>query len=139
MVSLFRAKVVMGDRDPAQAMQTVLAINSRKGGQAAAVRCDVAEWDDLVSLFELAKEKYGGVDVVIANATISEKGTFSELGFKDGKPVKPTMKAVDTNVFGSLYSKSMFYSSYCRLPFCQPHIWQCITLARQRIKGNLKR
>ena len=38
------------------------AVNAR---QATSIKCDVAQWDDLVALFELAIAKYGQVDIVV--------------------------------------------------------------------------
>ena len=33
--------------------------------KAAAIKCNVTSWDDQLSLFELAFEKYGAVDIVV--------------------------------------------------------------------------
>ncbi len=46
----------------------------------------------------------GSIDYVFANAGVSEVGNFLE---KDaGEPVKPTLKTIDINLVGTLYSKS---------------------------------
>ena len=33
--------------------------------EAVAIKCNVVNWDDQLSLFELAFEKYGAVDIVV--------------------------------------------------------------------------
>jgi NAD(P)-dependent dehydrogenase (short-subunit alcohol dehydrogenase family) len=75
------------------------------GGDAIAVKCDVTVWEDQVATFEAAIEKYGRLDVVVANAGVMEAGRFvgAPLG-ADGKPVKPNLTTLDINLTGALYS-----------------------------------
>jgi hypothetical protein len=85
---LFSAKVVIGDLDVPGAEAVVSAI-TKDGGcvifdslpdvtisrlrlpllvhlrKAVATKCNVVSWDDQLSLFELAFEKYGAVDIVV--------------------------------------------------------------------------
>ena len=44
---------------------STLAIDAVNARQATSIKCDVAQWDDLVALFELAIAKYGQVDIVV--------------------------------------------------------------------------
>jgi len=55
------AKVIIGDLDIEGAEQVMTTIR-KMGGQGAAQRCDVTNWDDQISLFELAESRYGSVD-----------------------------------------------------------------------------
>jgi NADP-dependent 3-hydroxy acid dehydrogenase YdfG len=49
---------------------------------------------------EVYKET-GSVDVVFANAGVSEVGSFLEKGA--GEPTKPNLKTLDVNITGTLY------------------------------------
>jgi 3-oxoacyl-[acyl-carrier protein] reductase len=55
--------------NPVRAQETVEAIE-KAGGTALAVKADVAEEADVASLFDLAEETFGGVDVVVHTAGI---------------------------------------------------------------------
>lgn len=55
-------------------------------------------------VFEQFYRETGSIDYVFANAGVSEIGTF--LKREDGDPVKPTMKTIDINLIGTLYSES---------------------------------
>lgn len=76
------SKIIIGDLDVAGAEAVVKEIQQAGGSvisfqlidvkllrylyrQAAAQRCDVTKWDEQVSLFELAKSKFGSVDIVV--------------------------------------------------------------------------
>ena len=85
---LFSAKVVIGDLDVPGA-EAVVSTITKDGGcvifdslldvtisrlrlslpvhrrKAVATKCNVVSWDDQLSLFELAFEKYGAVDIVV--------------------------------------------------------------------------
>lgn len=43
------------------------------------------------------------MDVVCANAGVSEIGSFLEAGAEDGEPKKPGLKTLDINLVGTLY------------------------------------
>ncbi|KAF8972996.1 hypothetical protein BDZ97DRAFT_1912597 [Flammula alnicola] len=99
----YGAKVVIGDLDIAGASSVVAEIE-KAGGSAACIKCNVTKFEEQVEMFELAIKKYGSVDIVVPNAGVSEVGTFRELEFKDGKPVKPKMATFEVNLFGVLYT-----------------------------------
>jgi len=40
--------------------------NEHEHSEAVCMKCDVLKWDDQVSLFELAIEKYDAVDIVVS-------------------------------------------------------------------------
>ncbi|KAF8902917.1 hypothetical protein CPB84DRAFT_1775201 [Gymnopilus junonius] len=97
------AKVVIGDLDIASATKVVDEIE-KAGGTAACIKCDVTNFDEQVEMFELAMKKYGSVDIVVPNAGVSEIGSFASPRFKDGRLVKPSMKTMEINLFGVLYT-----------------------------------
>lgn len=65
------AFVTFGDLHP-RGVELAKELNA-DGDKAAFVKCDIREWEDLITLFETARTKSPGnsVDVVIANAGIS--------------------------------------------------------------------
>lgn len=65
-------------------------------------RCDVSQWDDQKAAFDKTFQEFGHIDIVIANAGISEKGNF--LADDQGEPVKPTFTTLDVNLTGMLYT-----------------------------------
>ncbi|EGO00337.1 hypothetical protein SERLA73DRAFT_180884 [Serpula lacrymans var. lacrymans S7.3] len=99
----YGAKIVIGDLDVDGAGATV-AESIKAGGEAVSQRCDVLNWDDQVSLFELAMNTYGAVDVVIPNAGVTEMGIFNRVEFKNGKPIKPKTTTLEVNLLGALYT-----------------------------------
>ncbi|EIM84945.1 NAD-P-binding protein [Stereum hirsutum FP-91666 SS1] len=102
----YGAKIVIGDVDEKAGMGVVENITSA-GGDAVFIRCDVTSWDDQVSMFELALSRYGSVDVVVVNAGILDKLTDSwtgELKGSDGRLQPPSLKVIDVNVYGALYT-----------------------------------
>jgi NAD(P)-dependent dehydrogenase (short-subunit alcohol dehydrogenase family) len=67
-------------------------------------KCDISSWDEQKAVFQDIYEETGSIDYVFANAGVSEIGNFLE---KDaGEPLKPTLKTIDINLTGTLYSES---------------------------------
>lgn len=56
-----------------------------KGGRAVAVAGDVSRPSDVVRLFDVAEEHFGGVDILVANAGLQKDGAFTELSPDDWK------------------------------------------------------
>ncbi|KAL4889859.1 hypothetical protein BDV59DRAFT_195368 [Aspergillus ambiguus] len=79
-----------------------------KSEKAAFVKCDIRDWDDLITLFETAKAKspHNSVDVVIANAGISRSSGDSLWNLDDpnGPPTKPNLNIVRVNMDGTFYT-----------------------------------
>jgi len=63
-LTIFSAKIVIGDRDLVGAQQVVATIK-QTGGSAVCIALDVRNWDDQVDMFELAMKEYGSVDIVV--------------------------------------------------------------------------
>ncbi|KAJ7594455.1 hypothetical protein C8J56DRAFT_821152 [Mycena floridula] len=110
------AKIVIGDTDVSGAQNTALEI-VKDGGEAVSCLCDVTIWDHLVSLYQLALDTYGAVDVVIANAGVTEVGDFGSLQLdKDGKPLKPAnmLTTLNVNLIGLIQTLKLAHH-YLRL------------------------
>ncbi|KIM92015.1 hypothetical protein PILCRDRAFT_108768 [Piloderma croceum F 1598] len=99
----FGAYVVIGDLD-AKGAEEVIAGIVELGGQGACRRCDVTNWDDQVSLFQLAISKFGAVDIVVANAGVTEIGSFNTPHITNGAPTKPSFKTIEINLIGVMYT-----------------------------------
>lgn len=68
------------------------------GENAVYLKSDVTNPDDMTALIKLAKEKFGKVDVLFANAGIMPAGNMSEL------KVDNWMSMIDINIKGVLYA-----------------------------------
>ena len=88
------AKVVLSARREDRLQKLAAEI----GENAAYLKSDVSNPDDMAALVKLAKEKFGRVDVLFANAGIMPAGNMSELN------VKSWMDMIDINVKGVLYA-----------------------------------
>jgi NADP-dependent 3-hydroxy acid dehydrogenase YdfG len=80
-----------------------LALASRSGddlGIAAAVArpCDVRRAEDLEALAAEAAERFGGIDILVANAGVGAYGPFLDL------PPDQLEEMIDINVKGTLYA-----------------------------------
>ena len=80
-----------------------LALASRSGddlGLDAAVArpCDVRRPDDLEALAAEAVERFGGIDILVANAGVGAYGPFLDL------PADQLEEMIDVNVKGTLYA-----------------------------------
>lgn len=84
------------------------ALQNELGEQSRFVKCDITKWDDQVKMFEvaIADSPSKSCDVVIANAGISRSSTDSlwDLDDPDAEPVRPDLKIVDVNIYGTLYT-----------------------------------
>lgn len=64
------AKVVVSSRKPAQCAAVVAEIGAA-GGEAIAVKCDIAEKADLRALTDGAIAQFGGIDILVCNAAVN--------------------------------------------------------------------
>jgi len=80
-----------------------LALASRSGDDlgldgAVARPCDVRRPQDLEALAAEAVERFGGIDILVANAGVGAYGPFLEL------PAEQLEEMIDVNVKGTLYA-----------------------------------
>jgi NAD(P)-dependent dehydrogenase (short-subunit alcohol dehydrogenase family) len=80
-----------------------LGLASRSGDdlgieEAVAAPCDVRRPDDLESLAAATAERFGGLDILVANAGVGAYGPFLDL------PPDQLEEMIDVNVKGTLYA-----------------------------------
>ncbi len=89
------ASVVCAARTKTEIDQTVVEIEEA-GGKASACLVDVTEFDTAVSLFQQAHDTFGGVDIVIINAGVSD----SKQSVEDSDPAEWT-QVIQVNLIGA--------------------------------------
>lgn len=89
------AKVVLGARRESR-LQAIVDDIKRAGGQAAYKTVDVRNADEVAALVQLAKDKFGGLDVIFNNAGIMPSSPISALHTKEWNDM------IDINIKGVL-------------------------------------
>ena len=92
------ANVVCAARTPSQVAETAETIR-RSGGAALARRCDVTDADQVERLYAAARDQFGAVDIVIANAG----GNFSRASVEDSD-IAEWEQTVRVNLIGVYYT-----------------------------------
>ncbi len=77
------ARVVVNYVHNAGKAQEVVEAVEASGGQAVAVQADIGRLEDVRRLFHTAEERFGGVDVVINNASVSVFKPHAEVSEED--------------------------------------------------------
>lgn len=70
-------------------------------------QCDVTSWQEQERVFGEVWDEFGGIDIVVANAGISE-GFSSMYKVEQNHPVEPDTKVLDVNIFGVVYCKPIY-------------------------------
>lgn len=67
-------------------------------------KCDVTSWTDQAKVFAEVYEEHGArLDVVMANAGISEQGGSSSVDLTEETPSEPRLGAINVNLVGVVY------------------------------------
>ncbi|KAF3765623.1 putative short chain dehydrogenase/reductase [Cryphonectria parasitica EP155] len=66
--------------------------------------CDVSSWQSQADNFKEVYTEFGRVDVVCANAGISERGSSALASIEDDEPKEPDLKSLSVNLSGVIYS-----------------------------------
>jgi NAD(P)-dependent dehydrogenase (short-subunit alcohol dehydrogenase family) len=67
-------------------------------------KCDVSNWDNVLSLFQDATTRFGIIHSVISNAGINtHEDLFDETLDANGKLSPPSLKSIEVNLLGQLY------------------------------------
>jgi NADP-dependent 3-hydroxy acid dehydrogenase YdfG len=90
------AKLVLGARR-SDRLESLAARIAEVGSEAAWARTDVSRRDDLTDLVELARERYGKLDVLISNAGIGPISPLDDLRVEEWEAM------IDINLKGVLY------------------------------------
>jgi NADP-dependent 3-hydroxy acid dehydrogenase YdfG len=85
-------RVVLAARDQSRLAETVARLGG--GDRAVGIGCDVTSWDEQQSLVDQCLERFGRLDVVVANA-----GTNARMGLLESTP-EAWRSVVLTNVLG---------------------------------------
>jgi NADP-dependent 3-hydroxy acid dehydrogenase YdfG len=85
-------RLVLGARSEDKLQSLVEEVGGE--GRAIAVRCDVTQWSEQEAMVERARDAYGRIDAVFANAGIGHPA-----GFEAGDP-EDAKQMVLTNVYG---------------------------------------
>lgn len=88
------ARVVVNYHTNAAEGDAVAAAIRDAGSDAVAVRADVGKPDDCVALFDAARARFGGVDIVVANAGIQRDAAFTAMTLAQWREV------LDVNLTG---------------------------------------
>lgn len=102
-------RIALLDIDPAaglRAVSTIRAKHPHTNANVSFVHCDVASWASQAAAFQAVFEAHGGVvDVVVANAGVTEGGGWEEEEDGEG-PREPRVGAVvGVNLVGVVYSE----------------------------------
>ena len=85
-------------------------------------RCDVSSWADQKAAFASVYDKFGRIDVVMANAGISEQGATSLAALGRDTLEEPSLRTLNVNFVGIVYCKSYFaLSCSTSLIFCSSY------------------
>ncbi|GFF24382.1 3-oxoacyl-[acyl-carrier-protein] reductase FabG [Aspergillus udagawae] len=71
----------------------------------AFLQCDVSSWESQAAAFEKVVAEQGHIDIVFANAGITQKGDLL-ANIHEAKPSKPELTTLDVNLVGVIYSTS---------------------------------
>ncbi|KAI1385447.1 NAD(P)-binding protein [Hypoxylon trugodes] len=66
--------------------------------------CNVTSWDGQATAFREVYEQRGAIDVVMANAGISEQGVSSLTLVDEEEPSQPRLRVLDVNLTGVIYT-----------------------------------
>lgn len=94
----------------------VLDVNAEAGNEAVSQvsaehpsativfkKCDVSSWQEQAQVFKEVHEEFGRIDVVMANAGISESGASALASIEVDAPVQPNLKVMDVDLYGVIY------------------------------------
>ena len=88
------ARVVVNFPTNRDAAEAVVAAIRDAGGDAVAVRADIGRPDECAALFDAARERFGGVDILAANAGIQRDAPFAYMTLAQWREV------IDVNLTG---------------------------------------
>jgi len=67
--------------------------------------CDISNWEQSAAVFKSIYQNAGSIDIVCANAGVTEVGKFlTNETEEDGEPKKPDLRTLNVNLIGTLYT-----------------------------------
>ncbi|KAF9886278.1 hypothetical protein FE257_011891 [Aspergillus nanangensis] len=93
------------DVNPMTATETLNSLRSEFSSSAVSFeQCDVSCWESQAVAFKKIYSQQGRIDIVFANAGITEKGTLLPPGDSNQEPKKPDLSTLNVNLLGAIYS-----------------------------------
>jgi 3-oxoacyl-[acyl-carrier protein] reductase len=77
------ASVIVNYQTNAEAAQKVVAAIEASGGHAVAAQADVADHEQLRSLFDTAEQRYGGLDILVLNPAAFHSAPIADTSDED--------------------------------------------------------
>jgi NAD(P)-dependent dehydrogenase (short-subunit alcohol dehydrogenase family) len=103
------ANVVLADLEAMRGSAEAVVASLTESTRAVFIPVNIVDWREMTELFRSTRERFGNVDVVVANAGIMESMSVLESQEVDenGDLKEPTeaYNVIDTNLKGSLNSK----------------------------------
>ncbi len=93
------AKVVIGSRNAERGDEVVREI-AEGGGQAVFRQCDVTVEDDVRTLMEAAADAYGGIDVLVCNAGVTDRAVAAQSDLEH-MDVADFRRVLEVNLVGA--------------------------------------
>lgn len=93
-------------------------------------RCDISSWAEQAAAFKAVYEGAGRVDVVVANAGVSEGGRSWVVppapgrGALGDEPEEPRLRVLDVNLIGNVYCMRFVFAGSLLAPVC-PSVAAC--------------
>lgn len=105
------AQVVIADLASAHDAANELIHSCHHPSRVVFIAVDIANWDEMTALFRKTTERFGRVDIVVANAGIMERKDTFALDEVDehGELMesKEASRVIDINLKGTLNSKTV--------------------------------
>lgn len=101
-------RIAMVDIDADLGRKAVLTlVNAHPDATVIFKQCDVTSWQEQERVFREVWDEFGGINIVVANAGISE-GFSSMYKVEQNRPVEPDTKVLDVNILGVVYCKPIY-------------------------------
>ncbi|HEY2021718.1 SDR family oxidoreductase [Paraburkholderia sp.] len=84
------AAVALNYHSHAESAERLASEIENAGGSAFAVQADVADPDQVANMFDASRARFGGIDIVIANAGLQKDSAFAEMTLDDWNLVLST-------------------------------------------------
>jgi hypothetical protein len=133
------ANVVIADLPSSEPSATSLlsSLDDSSSSRTLYVPANIVNWEEMKAVYSRTIERFGSVEIVVANAGIMETKPFFDMEDLDKEPLE-AYKVVDVNVKGTMNSQSAFYSKFkalfvllhiLNMGHCQHYDWPSIICA----------
>lgn len=125
--------VVIADLSFAKDAAASLIATLSEPSRAFFYKADITDWQAMRGLFRTTKEKFGQVDIVIANAGLMESKGFFDFDEDEAgelREPKEAYKVIDVNLKGSMNSTTSTIAWTHRANIQQHSDWQCMQCSK---------